>query len=97
MIRFRYLNIKLVMDFCFALIYNLNIVKLQEENVKACLPPDPTDAQYASKDTELIVALSLSIAFILIELTTFGSGLTMFSSFTTVYCKLIIVLLNDSS
>lgn len=62
----------------------------QEENVKSCLPVDYTEDQYYSKDTELIIALSLSIAFILIELTTFGSGLTMFSSFTTVYCKLYL-------
>lgn len=58
--------------------------------MKACLPADYTDAQYYSKDVELIVALSISIACIVIELTTFGTGLTMFSSFTTIYCKPIL-------
>ncbi|CAL8073288.1 unnamed protein product [Orchesella dallaii] len=67
------------------LILVITSLMAREENVKACLPTDYTPSQYSSKDTELIVALSLSIAFLIIELTTFGSGLTMFSSFTTVY------------
>ncbi|ODN02876.1 Transmembrane protein [Orchesella cincta] len=62
------------------LILVITSLMAREENVKACLPTDYTPSQYLSKDTELIVALSLSIAFIIIELTTFGSGLTMFST-----------------
>ncbi|CAG7838436.1 unnamed protein product [Allacma fusca] len=64
---------------------SITLLMDREGNVKACLPYDHTSEQYIGKDTELIVGLSLSIAFIAIELLTFGTGFTMFSNFATVF------------
>lgn len=63
---------------------------LQDDNIKACLPYEHTADEYSAKDTELVVGLSLSIAFIVIEMMTFGTGLTMFSNFATVFCKWLV-------
>jgi hypothetical protein len=49
---------------------------------------DHTRDEYHQKDVEMIVALSLTISFIFIELLTFGTGLTMFSGLTSAYCKI---------
>ncbi|XP_002739405.1 transmembrane protein 107-like [Saccoglossus kowalevskii] len=60
------------------LVILITILWARDANVKACLPLEYTDEQYSAKDTELIIGLSLGIAFIGIELICFMSGTTMF-------------------
>ncbi|XP_063786940.1 transmembrane protein 107 isoform X2 [Pseudophryne corroboree] len=49
-------------------------------NVLACLPVDYTQEQYSAADTQLIVALSVTLGMFAIELAGFMSGLSMFNS-----------------
>ncbi|XP_067827222.1 transmembrane protein 107-like isoform X2 [Heptranchias perlo] len=58
----------------------INIFWSREDNVLACLPPRYTPGQYQSRDTELIVALSVTLGMFLIELLGFFSGVSMFNS-----------------
>ncbi|XP_051896082.1 transmembrane protein 107 like isoform X2 [Pristis pectinata] len=58
----------------------VNIFWSREDNVLACLPPSYTLHQYQNRDTELIVALSLTLGMFLIELLGFFSGVSMFNS-----------------
>ncbi|XP_072342974.1 transmembrane protein 107-like isoform X3 [Scyliorhinus torazame] len=51
----------------------------RKSNVLACLPPSYTPHQYQSRDTELIVALSVTLGMFLIELLGFFSGVSMFN------------------
>ncbi|XP_038635440.1 transmembrane protein 107 like isoform X1 [Scyliorhinus canicula] len=51
----------------------------RKNNVLACLPPSYTPRQYQSRDTELIVALSVTLGMFLIELLGFFSGVSMFN------------------
>ncbi|XP_067909850.1 transmembrane protein 107 like isoform X1 [Heterodontus francisci] len=58
----------------------INIFWSRENNVLACLPPSYTPHQYQSRDTELIMALSVTLGMFLIELLGFLSGVSMFNS-----------------
>ncbi|XP_041030002.1 transmembrane protein 107 like isoform X1 [Carcharodon carcharias] len=62
------------------LIIVINIFWSRENNVLACLPPSYTARQYQSRDTELIVALSVTLGMFLIELLGFFSGVSMFNN-----------------
>uniref|UniRef100_UPI00398E4BF9 transmembrane protein 107 like isoform X2 n=1 Tax=Pristiophorus japonicus TaxID=55135 RepID=UPI00398E4BF9 len=58
----------------------INIFWSRESSVLACLPPTYTSRQYQSRDTEMIVALSVTLGMFLIELLGFLSGVSMFNS-----------------
>ncbi|XP_056425059.1 transmembrane protein 107 isoform X2 [Hyla sarda] len=49
-------------------------------NVLACLPVDYTQDQYNAADTQLIVALSVTLGMFVIELAGFFSGVSMFNN-----------------
>eukprot|EP00079_Xenopus_tropicalis_P034285 XP_017948056.1 PREDICTED: transmembrane protein 107 isoform X2 [Xenopus tropicalis] len=51
----------------------------RDNNVLACLPIDFTPQQYSSRDTELIVALSVTLGLFAIEYAGFLSGVSMFN------------------
>ncbi|XP_002403792.3 transmembrane protein 107 [Ixodes scapularis] len=50
----------------------------REDNIRACLPWGFSDADYARKDTEIVVGLSLAILLVVFELVGFFSGISMF-------------------
>ncbi|XP_044138786.1 transmembrane protein 107 isoform X2 [Bufo gargarizans] len=52
----------------------------RENNVLACLPLDYTPDQFKAADTELIVALSVTLGMFVIEFAGFFSGVSMFSN-----------------
>ncbi|XP_053572097.1 transmembrane protein 107 isoform X2 [Bombina bombina] len=52
----------------------------RENNVLACLPLDYTQQEFASRDTELIVALSVTLGLFAIEYAGFLSGVSMFNN-----------------
>ncbi|XP_072885691.1 transmembrane protein 107-like isoform X1 [Hemitrygon akajei] len=58
----------------------VNIFWSREDNVLACLPSSYTLQQYQRRDTELIIALSVTLGMFLIELLGFFSGVSMFNS-----------------
>ncbi|XP_069765572.1 transmembrane protein 107 like isoform X2 [Narcine bancroftii] len=58
----------------------INIFWSREDNVLACLPLSYNLHQYQARDTELIVALSVTLGMFLIELLGFFSGVSMFNS-----------------
>ncbi|XP_059813109.1 transmembrane protein 107-like isoform X2 [Hypanus sabinus] len=58
----------------------VNIFWSREDNVLACLPSSYTFQQYQRRDTELIIALSVTLGMFLIELLGFFSGVSMFNS-----------------
>ncbi|XP_048471395.1 transmembrane protein 107 like isoform X1 [Rhincodon typus] len=62
------------------LVIVIDIFWSRENNVLASLPPTYTPHQYQSRDTELIVALSVTLGMFLIELLGFFSGVSMFNS-----------------
>ncbi|KAM4747979.1 transmembrane protein 107 [Rhinophrynus dorsalis] len=62
------------------LVIVITIFWSRENNVLACLPIDYTQQEYASRDTELIVALSVTLGMFLIELVGFFSGVSMFNN-----------------
>jgi hypothetical protein len=70
------------------------IIVIQDANVKVSLPLHYTSDDYYYKDTELLVAVALTISFIFVELITFGTGLTMFSHLAGAYCKLKYLIVN---
>ncbi|XP_027196571.2 transmembrane protein 107-like [Dermatophagoides pteronyssinus] len=49
----------------------------RDYNVRICLSWNHTDNEYWSKDYELVVGLSLSIVFLILELLSFITGITM--------------------
>uniref|UniRef100_A0A3Q3VTF0 Transmembrane protein 107 n=1 Tax=Mola mola TaxID=94237 RepID=A0A3Q3VTF0_MOLML len=51
----------------------------RENNVKACLPLDFTQAQYDTEDRKLVVALAVTLGMFVIELAGFFSGVSMFN------------------
>ncbi|XP_077998404.1 transmembrane protein 107-like [Glandiceps talaboti] len=60
------------------LVIAITILWARDANVKACLPYTYTEGEYSARDTELIVGLSLTIAFLGIEIIGFMSGTSMF-------------------
>ncbi|XP_066995884.2 transmembrane protein 107 [Anabrus simplex] len=60
----------------------ITVLWSREENVMACLPVDYTEEDYARKDHQMVVGLSLAVVFIGVELLGFFSGLTMFMTTT---------------
>ncbi|XP_066578555.1 transmembrane protein 107 isoform X2 [Amia ocellicauda] len=62
------------------LVIVITIFWSRENNVLACLPLDTTPEEYNSRDTELVVALSVTLGLFAIELAGFLSGVSMFNS-----------------
>ncbi|KAM8974352.1 transmembrane protein 107 isoform 1-T1 [Pelodytes ibericus] len=62
------------------LVIVITIFWSRENNVLACLPVDYTQQEYSSRDTELIVALSVTLGMFLIEFAGFLSGVSMFNN-----------------
>ncbi|XP_013391075.1 transmembrane protein 107 [Lingula anatina] len=60
------------------LVITITIFWSRDENVKSCLPIQYSPDAYTAKDTELIVALSITMAFFALELVGFLSGFSMF-------------------
>jgi len=64
------------------LIIVLIIFWSRDGNIKACLPAtasgQPSPDQYAQKDTELIVGLSVTLGLFIIEFAGFFGGISMF-------------------
>jgi len=67
------------------LILAVSCLMARDANVRASLPLHHTRDDYYYKDSELIIAMSLTISFVFIELLTFGTGLTMFSGLVGAY------------
>ncbi|XP_059574986.1 transmembrane protein 107 isoform X2 [Alligator mississippiensis] len=51
----------------------------REDNVRASLPLDHTPEEYGRRDTELVVALSVTLGLFAVELAGFLSGVSMFN------------------
>ncbi|XP_041094340.1 transmembrane protein 107-like isoform X2 [Polyodon spathula] len=62
------------------LVIVITIFWSRDSNVLACLPLQYTQEQYQARDTELIVALSVTLGLFVIELAGFLSGVSMFNS-----------------
>ncbi|XP_073407723.1 transmembrane protein 107 isoform X1 [Dendrobates tinctorius] len=62
------------------LVIVITIFWSRENNVLACLPLEYTQDQFKAADTELIVALSVTLGMFLIELAGFFSGVSMFNN-----------------
>ncbi|KAG9470939.1 hypothetical protein GDO78_016246 [Eleutherodactylus coqui] len=62
------------------LVIVITIFWSRENNVLACLPMDYTQDQYNAADTELIVALSVTLGMFVIEFAGFFSGISMFNN-----------------
>ncbi|XP_072094620.1 transmembrane protein 107-like isoform X4 [Mobula birostris] len=72
----------------------VNIFWSREDNVLACLPSSYTLQQYQRRDTELIIALSVTLGMFLIELLGFFSGVSMFNSTQSLIFTLGLLLLS---
>ncbi|XP_031570965.1 transmembrane protein 107-like [Actinia tenebrosa] len=64
-------------------VITITIFWAKDTNVLACLPLQYTQTEYDSKNTELIVGLSLTIAFLVLEFGGFIGGVSMFNSTAT--------------
>ncbi|XP_015196075.1 transmembrane protein 107 isoform X1 [Lepisosteus oculatus] len=62
------------------LVIVITIFWSRENNVLACLPLEYTQEEYNSQDTQLVVALSVTLGMFAIELAGFFSGVSMFNS-----------------
>ncbi|XP_073507096.1 transmembrane protein 107 isoform X1 [Phyllobates terribilis] len=62
------------------LVIVITIFWSRENNVLACLPLEYTQDQYKAADTELIVALSVTLGMFVMELAGFFSGVSMFNN-----------------
>eukprot|EP00042_Codosiga_hollandica_P018746 m.55688 g.55688 ORF g.55688 m.55688 type:complete len:91 (-) comp48901_c0_seq2:135-407(-) len=58
----------------------------RKASVQACLPEVYTQSEYDTKDTALIVGLSLSLACITVELFSFFTGISTFNAFASSLC-----------
>ncbi|KAH8041600.1 hypothetical protein HPB51_017045 [Rhipicephalus microplus] len=56
----------------------VTLIWVYDENVRACLPRDFSQAQYAAKSTEMIVGLSLGLILAVFEMVGFLTGVSMF-------------------
>ncbi|KXJ26733.1 Transmembrane protein 107 [Exaiptasia diaphana] len=71
------------------LVITVTIFWAKDSNVLACLPSQYSQTEYDSKHTELIVGLSLTLAFLLFEFGGFIGGVSMFNSTVSMLCILI--------
>ncbi|EDO45045.1 predicted protein [Nematostella vectensis] len=62
------------------LVITVTIFWSKEANVVACLPLNYTQTEYNDKHTELVVGLSLTLAFLVLEFGGFIGGVSMFNS-----------------
>ncbi|XP_018598100.1 transmembrane protein 107 isoform X2 [Scleropages formosus] len=62
------------------LVIVITIFWSRDNNVRACLPLDFSQEEYNSQDTQLVVALSVTLGLFFIELMGFFSGVSMFNS-----------------
>ncbi|XP_072573322.1 transmembrane protein 107 isoform X3 [Paramormyrops kingsleyae] len=62
------------------LVIVITIFWSRDNNVRACLPLDFSQDEYRSQDTQLVVALSVTLGLFAIELAGFFSGVSMFNS-----------------
>ncbi|ELU12637.1 hypothetical protein CAPTEDRAFT_148161 [Capitella teleta] len=62
------------------LVLTIVILLSRDSNVKACLPLNYSPNEYDSKDTELIVGLSVALGLLVFELVGFMGGISMFMS-----------------
>ncbi|XP_041479468.1 transmembrane protein 107-like [Lytechinus variegatus] len=60
------------------LVITVTLIWSRDANVRACLPETYTDTEYNTVDVALIIGLSLSIVFLVIEIIGFMSGVSMF-------------------
>ncbi|XP_072833232.2 transmembrane protein 107 isoform X2 [Pogona vitticeps] len=67
----------LVVDGCTASCW---ISLFQDSNVRASLPLQCTQEEYENRDTELVVALSVTLGLFVVELAGFLSGVSMFNN-----------------
>lgn len=51
----------------------------RDDNVRSCLPETYSESDYETKDRQLIIGLSFSLGFFLLELIGFMGGLSMFT------------------
>ncbi|KAJ8266226.1 hypothetical protein GJAV_G00127990 [Gymnothorax javanicus] len=61
------------------LVIVITIFWSRETNVEACLPLEFSPEEFNSKDTELVVALSVTLGLFAVELAGFFSGVSMFN------------------
>ncbi|XP_069073593.1 transmembrane protein 107 isoform X1 [Pleurodeles waltl] len=62
------------------LVIVITIFWSRNNNVLACLPVNYTPEQFTSRDTELVVALSITLGLFVVELVGFLSGVSMFNN-----------------
>ncbi|XP_048885524.1 transmembrane protein 107 isoform X6 [Brienomyrus brachyistius] len=74
------------------LVIVITIFWSRDNNVRACLPLDYSQDEYRSQDTQLVVALSVTLGLFAIELAGFFSGASMFNSTQSLLCILFHTL-----
>uniref|UniRef100_A0A8C5RB50 Transmembrane protein 107 n=1 Tax=Laticauda laticaudata TaxID=8630 RepID=A0A8C5RB50_LATLA len=62
------------------LVIVITIFWSRENNVRASLPLQCTPEEYARRDTEMVVALSVTLGLFVVELAGFLSGVSMFNN-----------------
>ncbi|XP_036381077.1 transmembrane protein 107-like isoform X1 [Megalops cyprinoides] len=62
------------------LVIVITIFWSRENNVRACLPLEFTQEEFNAQDTQLVVALSVTLGLFAVELAGFFSGVSMFNS-----------------
>jgi len=62
------------------IIINITIFWSKRANVLSCLPLKYTSSEFNTKDTQLTIGLSISLALLAIELLSFLAGVSMFSA-----------------
>ncbi|KAJ6653040.1 hypothetical protein lerEdw1_010126 [Lerista edwardsae] len=70
------------------LVIVITIFWSREANVQASLPLQCTQKEYDSRDTELVVALSVTLGLFVVELAGFFSGVSMFNNVQSLLCIL---------
>uniref|UniRef100_A0A670ZVP9 Transmembrane protein 107 n=1 Tax=Pseudonaja textilis TaxID=8673 RepID=A0A670ZVP9_PSETE len=71
------------------LVIVITIFWSRENNVRASLPLQCTPEEYARRDTEMVVALSVTLGLFAIELAGFLSGVSMFNNIQSLFCILL--------
>ncbi|XP_065140197.1 transmembrane protein 107 [Paramisgurnus dabryanus] len=62
------------------LVIIITIFWSRDNNVKSCLPLEFTEEQFKTEDTRIVVALSVTLGLLAVELAGFFSGVSMFNS-----------------
>ncbi|XP_042594647.1 transmembrane protein 107 isoform X1 [Cyprinus carpio] len=62
------------------LVIVITIFWSRDNNIQSCLPLEFTEEQFRTEDTQLLVALSVTLGLFVIELAGFLSGVSMFNS-----------------